>query len=85
MTQLDNEIKPADQRRAAQLTEAFVESNGLKVGHLLAELVDAGQEPTIAVVAVLARNLAVTLVQLVGAEDALRVLERTKLDAMVAE
>lgn len=85
MTQLDTEIEPADQRRAAQLAEAFVEGNGAKVGDCLAELDELGQERTIAVVAVLARNLAVTLVQLVGAEDALRTLERTKLDAAVAE
>ena len=85
MTQLDLELEPADQRRAAQIAEAFVEGNGPKVGDCLAELVDVGQERTIAVVAVLARNLAVTLVQLVGAEDALRTLERTKLDAAVVE
>lgn len=85
MTHLDIEIEPADQRRAAQLGEAFVESNEAKVGDLLAELVDAGQDRAIAVAAVLARNLAITLVQLVGAEAALRQLERTKLDAMVAE
>jgi len=84
MTQLDTEIEPADQRRAAEITEAFVECDGLKVGDGLAELVDLGIEPTIAVVAVLARNLAVTLVQLVGAEDAVRTLEATRLDAAVA-
>lgn len=85
MTQLDIAIEPADQRRAAQLGEAFVESNEAKVGDLLAELVDAGLERTIAVAAVLARNLSITLVELVGAEVALAQLERTKLDAMVAE
>lgn len=85
MTQLDTEIEPADQRRAAQLAEAFVECDGLKVGDGLAELVDLGMGPTIAVVAVLARNLAVTLAQLVGTEEALSVLQRTRLDAAVAE
>ncbi|MBV5244338.1 hypothetical protein KUF57_12415 [Mycolicibacterium sp. PAM1] len=85
MTQLNTEIQPADQRRAAEITEAFVECDGVKVGEGLAELVDLGIEPAIAVVAVLARNLAVTLVQLVGAADALRTLEATKLDAAVVE
>ena len=37
-----------------------------------------------AVTAVLARNLAITLVQLIGAEGALRALESTLLDAAVA-
>lgn len=85
MTQLDIEINPTDQRRAAQLAEAFVEGNTAKVGDLLAELADAGPERTIAVTALLARHLALTLVELVGTEAALAQLERTKLDAMVAE
>ena len=72
MTHLDIEIEPADQRRAAQLGEAFVESNEAKVGDLLAELVDAN-------------NNQLTATNVVGAEAALRQLERTKLDAMVAE
>lgn len=84
MTELDMEVEPADQRRAAELAQAMVESDGLAVGDCLAELVDAGLERTIAVTAVLARNLALTLVQLVGAEDALRTLESTRLDAAVA-
>lgn len=84
MTQLDSEIQPADQRRAAEITEAFVECDGVKVGDGLAELVDLGIEPTIAVVAVLARNLAVTLVQLVGPENAIRTLESARLDAAMA-
>lgn len=78
-------ILPADQRRAAELTEACINADAGRVGDLLAELLDAGAERTIATVAVLARNLGSTLVESVGKDDALRICEMTRLDAAVAE
>lgn len=82
---LDAEVLPADQRRAADLTEGCVRGDGPRVADLLAELFDAGTERTLAVTALLARNLAVVLVTSRGRDGALRVLESTRLDAAVAE
>lgn len=82
---MNGTIIPADQRRAAELTEACISADADRVGALLAELLDAGAERTLAVVAVLSRNLAGTLVESVGAADALRICEMTRLDAAVAE
>ncbi|MCW1821428.1 hypothetical protein A5731_04690 [Mycolicibacterium conceptionense] len=84
MSELDTPVEPEDQRRAAELAQAMVEQNEAAVGALLVELVDAGLERTLAVTAVLARNLAAALVTLVGAEGAQRMLESTRLDAAVA-
>ncbi len=86
MTNLaENEVTAADQRRAAELAEACVHANADKVGDLLAELLDAGPVRALAVVAVLSRNLAASLVSAHGHDGALAVLEATRLDASVAD
>lgn len=82
---LDTTVTPADQRRAAELPEAFIHEDGGRVGELLGELLDAGPTRALAVTAVLARNLAATLVAQHGREGALRILEGTRLDAAVAD
>ena len=82
---LDAQVLPEDQRRAADLTTACLDSDGPRVGELLAELLDAGTERTLAVVGVLARNLASTLAAAHGTEKAHRILESTRWDAAVAE
>ena len=81
----DIEITDADQRRAAALAEACVHGDGDGVGTLLAGLLDAGPVRTLAVTAVLARNLAASLVGAHGVAGALRVLESTRLDATLAD
>ena len=84
MTPADIEVTADDQRRAAELAEACVHGDGDKVGDLLAELVDAGCVRSLAVTAVLARNLAATLLYVHGHDGALAVLESTRLDASMA-
>lgn len=81
----DSEVIPADQRRAAELTEAFIHGHGDRIGDLLTDLLDAGPFRALAVTAVLARNLGATLTSAHGHDDALRILESTKLDAAVAD
>ena len=84
MTPSDIEVTAADQRRAAELAEACVHGDGDKVGDLLAELVDAGFVRALAVTAVLAKNVAATLLYAYGHDGALAVLESTRLDASMA-
>lgn len=85
MAELKIEVGPADQRRAAELAQEMVESDDGQAAGCLAELVDAGSERAIATAIALARLLAATLVERLGAEGALRVLESTRLEAAVAE
>jgi hypothetical protein len=85
MTPSDIEVTAADQRRAAELAEACVHGDGDKVGDLLADLADAGFVRALAVTGVLARNLAATLIAAQGRDNALRVLESTRLDASIAD
>lgn len=85
MNPADIEITAADQRRAAALAEACVHGDGERVGVLLAGLLDAGPVRTLAATAVLARNLAATLISAHGRGGALRVLESTRLDATLAD
>ncbi len=82
---LDAQVLPEDQRRAADLTAACLDGDGRNVGELLAELLDAGAERTLAVTAVLARNLAAVMFAEYGKEAARRILESTRWDAAVAE
>jgi len=82
---LNARILPADERRAAELAEACVHGDGERVGDVLTDLLAAGPERALATAAVLARNLAATLVAAHGRAGALRVLESTRLDAAVAE
>lgn len=78
-------VFPSDQRRAAELAEAAVHGDGTRVGDLMVELLEAGPVRTLAVCAVLTRNLAATLVATHGREGALRLLECTRLDAALAD
>lgn len=78
-------VLPADQRRAAELTEACIGGDGDRFGDLLVELVDAGPERALAVTAVLARNLAVSLAAAHGPDEAVRVLQCTRFDAALAD
>ena len=82
---LDVAVLAADERRAAEITDAFARESGDGVATLLIELVDLGAERALAVVAVLGRNLAATLVADYGRDEALAILERTRLDAAIAE
>lgn len=85
MSPADIEVIPADQRRAAELAEACVRGDGDGVGDLLADLADAGFVRALSVTAVLARNLAASLLDAHGLDGALAVLESTRLDASIAD
>ena len=78
-------VYPEDQRRAAELAEAAVQGDGTRVGDLMVELLEAGPVRALAVMAVLTRNLAATLVDAYGRDGALRVLECSRLDASLAD
>lgn len=78
-------VTPADQRRAAELTEACLSSNGEALGDGLAALLDLDPVRTLAVTAVLARNLAAALLAAHGRDTALRIIESTRLDAAMHE
>ena len=80
----DIAVTPADQRRAAELVEAALRGDGNRLGEHLADLHDAGVDRTLAAVAVMARNLAVTLVAVHGDAAALKIIESTRLDAQLA-
>jgi hypothetical protein len=85
MTHRDISITPTHQRCAATLTQSFVESDEKLMSGCLTEIAGLDPDAGLSVAALLARHLAVTLVELVGTEAALRQLERTRLDAAVAE
>ncbi|MCB1265044.1 MAG: hypothetical protein KDB56_10730 [Mycobacterium sp.] len=81
----DIAVTPADQRRAAELVEAALRGDGNQLGEHLADLHHAGTDRTLATIAVLARNLAVTLVAVHGDTAALKIIESTRLDALLAD
>ncbi len=81
----DIAITATDERRAAEITEAAARANGERFGDLLADVAAGDPDRHLAITALLARNLAMSLVITVGREDALRILESTRLDAAVAE
>ena len=83
--ELDITITPTHQRCAATLAQGFVEHDEQLRNASLTEIAGLGPDAGLAVAALLARHLAATLVELVGADAALRQLERTRLDAAVAE
>lgn len=83
--ELEITITPTHQRCAATLAQGFVEQDEQLVNASLTEIAGLGPDASLAVAALMARHLAFTLVELVGTEAALRQLERTRLDAAVAE
>lgn len=85
MTHLDLEITPTHQRCAATLAQGFVSQDEELVNGSLTEIASLGPAAGLAVAALLGRHLSATLVELVGTEAASRQLERTRLDAAVAE
>lgn len=85
MSELDIVISPSDQRRAAELIEANLANDADNVGRIIADIGEAGLVHALATAALLARHLATTLTALLGADAAARMIERTRLDAMLAD
>ena len=85
MTLLDTPVSPADQGLAARLTLAALDGDPDRVQKGLLEMVGAGPDTALAIVGLLTRHLAITMVGRHGAEKAKAMLAKTITDAGEAE
>ena len=74
---LETPVSPADQALAARLTLASLDGDPDRVHSGLLEMVGAGPDTAVAVVGLLTRHLAITLVQKHGPEKARALLQRS--------
>lgn len=84
MTHLDVQIEPAHQAIAARLSLAVVDGSADRIDSGLSEVAALGMPDALAILAVLARNVASTLTVTSGEEAARLTLERTICEAQVA-
>jgi hypothetical protein len=85
MTHLDIVITPEYQAIAARLALAFIDADEHRLDAAITEVAALDREAALAVAAVQSRNLAAALSGLLGDEAARAALQRTILDAGMAD